>query len=105
MDDILQLPSSPWTAKIVVTQDLNPHRRKWLCVDFSQTINVYTKLDTYPLHNIYDIVNRIGHYSVFSTFSLKSAYHQVDISLEDNILKLMKGCMNPNVSLWMLQIV
>ena len=65
-DDIMQLPTSSWRAKIVVTQDLNPYRRNWLCVDFPQTINVYTKLDTYPLHKIYDMVNRIG--QLFSIF-------------------------------------
>ena len=79
-DDIIQLPTSSWRAKIVVTQDLNPYRRNWLCVDFPQTINVYTKLDTYPLHKIYDMVNRIGQlFSIFYIWSQKcisSSWHQ-----------------------------
>ena len=31
------------------------------------------------------MINRIADYSVFSTFDLKSAYHQIEISPEDRI--------------------
>ena len=56
-DDIMQLSTSPWRAQIIVTQDPNLHHRKQLCVDFSETINVYTELDAYPLTRIDDMVN------------------------------------------------
>ena len=86
ISDIIHPSTSPWRAQIFVVQDSsNPYRRKRLCVDFSQTINLFTELDAYPLPRIDDMVNRMAEYSVFSTFDLKSAYHQVEITSEDRI--------------------
>ena len=85
-DGIIQHSTSPWRAQIVVVRDdENPHRRKRLCVDFSQTINQYTELDAYPLPRIDDMVNELAEHKVFSTFDLKSAYHQIEIRPEDRI--------------------
>ena len=84
-DGVIQESTSPWRAQIVVTKDTKGFHRKRFCVDFSQTVNVYTELDAYPLPRIDDMVNQLAEYSVFSTFDLKSAYHQVEISPEDRI--------------------
>ena len=53
----------------------------FLCsyIDYSQTINPYTQLDAYPLTRIEEIVHDLAKYTVFSTFDLKSAYHQIKI--------------------------
>ena len=59
--------------------DLNRHRKR-LCVDYSQTINLYTELDAYPLPHIDDMINKLSQYSLFSTFDLRSAYHQIELS-------------------------
>ena len=51
-----------------------------MCVDYSQTINLYTELDAYyPLPRIEDMVNNLPKYKVFSIYDLKSAYHQISI--------------------------
>ena len=50
-----------------------------LSVDYSQTINQYTELDTYPLPHIEEIVNKLAEYTFFSTFDLKWAYHQIPL--------------------------
>ena len=50
-----------------------------MCVDYSQTINIYTELDTCPLPRIDDMINNLSKYSVFSTFDLRSAYHQAEL--------------------------
>ena len=50
-----------------------------MCVDYSQTINIYTELDAYPLPRIDDMVNELAQYNIFSTFDLRSAYHQIKI--------------------------
>ena len=85
-DGIIRHSTSPWRAQIVVVRDdENPHRRKRLCVDFSQTINQYNDLDAYPLPRIDDMVNELAEHKLFSTFDLKSAYHQVEIRSEDRI--------------------
>ena len=58
-------------------------RKRRLCIDFSQTVNQYTSLDAYPLPKLDEMINRLASYSVFSTFDLKSAYHQIQIHPED----------------------
>ena len=54
-----------------------------LCVDYSTTINVYTNQDAYLLSKIEDQINELSKYKYFSTFDLKSAYHQIPIKEED----------------------
>ena len=74
------LPSSlPWRAQVVVVKDEFNRHKKRLCVDYSQTINIYTELDAYPLPRIDEMENELAKYSVFSTFDLRSAYHQIKI--------------------------
>ena len=78
-EGIIQPSSSPWRAQVVVVKDELNRRNKRLCVDYSQTINIYTELDAYPLPRIDDMINSLSKYSVFSTFDLRSAYHQVEL--------------------------
>ena len=56
---IIEESVSPWQAQLVVIKDLTNHKKKKkkkkkkkrrrMCADYSQTINLYTKLDAYPL--------------------------------------------------------
>lgn len=73
---------SPWRAQVVIVT-VNGKRR--LCIDFSQTINLYTLLDAYPIPRIDDMVNSLAKYKYFSTFDLRSAYHQIPIRESDKI--------------------
>ena len=50
-----------------------------MCVDYLQTINVYTEVDAFLLPRIDDMVNQLAAYNFFSTFDLRSAYHQIQI--------------------------
>ena len=54
-------------------------------INYSETINKYTLLDGYPLPNMQNLVNKVAQYFHFSTLDLKSAYHQVKISIEDRL--------------------
>ena len=78
-EGISQPSSSPWRAQVVVSKDELNCCNKCLCVDYLQTINIYTELDAYPLPRINDMINNLSKYSVFSTFDLRSAYHQVEL--------------------------
>ena len=80
---IIQHSISPWRAQVVVVKDQNDKTKKRLCIDYSQTVNIYTELDAYPLPRIDDMINELAKYEVFSTFDLKSAYHQIPIRVED----------------------
>ena len=46
-------------------------------------MNLYTELDAYPMPNVLQMVQDMSQYKYFSTFDLKSAYHQIPINPED----------------------
>ena len=73
---------SPWRAQVLVVPGTDTHRRR-MVIDYSRTVNRFTQLDAYPLPHIEDMVRKISEYSYFSTYDLKSAYHQVPIVEED----------------------
>ena len=54
-----------------------------MCIDYSQTINLFTELDAYPLPSIDSIVNEVAKWKFISNLDLKSAYHQIKIQPED----------------------
>jgi hypothetical protein len=82
-EEIIEPSKSPWRAQIVVVKDEFDRHRKRLCVDYSNTINIYTQLDAYPLPRIDVMINVLSKYLVFSTLDLKSAYHQIQIPETD----------------------
>ncbi|XP_063872039.1 uncharacterized protein LOC135106710 [Scylla paramamosain] len=69
----------------------SPGHKKRLCIDYSQTINQYTELDAYPLPRIEDMVHNLAKYKVFSTFDLKSAYHQISIKESERKYTAFEG--------------
>ena len=78
---IIEPSSSPWRAQVLVVTGDNHKKR--MCIDYSETINKYTLLDGYSLPNMQNLVNKVAQYSYFSTLNLKSAYHQVEILIEN----------------------
>ena len=79
-EGIVEPSHSPWRAQIIAPKDENHKNR--LIIDYSQSINRFTLLDTFPLTNG-DMVNKIAHYRVFSSIDLRSAYHQLPLKNED----------------------
>ena len=74
--------------------------KKYMVIDYSQTIYRYTELDAYPLPRIDYMVNKISNYSVFTTLDLRSAYHQIFLPDQDKPilhLKQLQNYMNPIV--------
>ncbi|XP_076062398.1 uncharacterized protein LOC143037735 [Oratosquilla oratoria] len=82
-EGIIENSLSPWRAQFVVVKDPMNRHKKRMHVDYSQTVNLYTELDAYPLPRIYTMVNELSTYHVFSTFDLKSAYHQIPLKESD----------------------
>ena len=80
-DGRIEPSSSPWRAQVLVTS--NERHRKRMVVDYSRTINKFCELDGYPFPNIDDMANKVAQFSFYSTFDLKSAYHQVPIRDSD----------------------
>ena len=81
-DGVIRSSSSPWRAQNLVVKN-KVSGKKRLCIDYYQTINLFTLLDAYPLPRIDDLINRLASYKVFSTFDLKSAYHQIPFDESD----------------------
>ena len=52
-------------------------------MDYSQTVNKYTLLDAYPIPRMRDVVQNVARYKVYSTLDLTTAYHQVELPLQD----------------------
>ena len=80
-EGIIEPSVSPWRAQVLVTSNENYKRR--MVIDYSDTINMFTELDAYPMPNIIKLINDISKYKYFTTLDLKSAYHQVPIKEED----------------------
>ena len=74
---MIQRSDSSWRAQVLVAKDEFNRHRKRLCVNYSQTINLYTNVDAYPLPRIDEMVNQLSKYKFFSKYDLKSAYHQI----------------------------
>ena len=58
---------SPWRAQALVTSDNN---HKCMVIDYSETINLYTELDAYPMPDLSKMVQELSNYEYFSTFDL-----------------------------------
>ena len=54
-----------------------------MCIDYLQTVNLFSQEDAYPMPRIDGIVNSLARYRYFSKFDLQSAYHQIPIRVED----------------------
>ena len=71
---IIRPSVSPWRAQAFVTKQDENHKKRMVIV-YSDTINLYTELDAYPMPNVLKMVQEISKYKYFATFDLKSAYH------------------------------
>lgn len=47
------------TQVIIVKDDLKQHKKR-MCIDYSQTINLFTELEAYPLPRIDDLINKLN---------------------------------------------
>lgn len=85
-DDGLIRPSkSAWNAPLLlVPKKLGPDgKRKWrIVVDFRK-LNEVTISDSFPLPNIVDILDQLGHSKYFTTLDLSAGYHQVEVADAD----------------------
>jgi len=91
-DDIIEPSSSPWRAQVLVTS--GERHKKRLVIDYSQTINRFTLLDAYPLPRLDKMAESISKFKFYSTFDLKSAYHQIPLKETDRDYTAFEACGN-----------
>ena len=72
-EGIIEPSNSPWRALVVVTQ--NENNKKRMVVDYSQTVNRFTLLDTYSLPCIDDTICAIALYRVYIDIDVASQRH------------------------------
>ena len=88
-EDIIQDSQSPWRAQCFV---INQNEKKRLVVDYSNTINLQTFIDAYPMPRIDDLVAEVSQNKWFSKIDLKSAYHQIKLDPSDYKLTAFEAC-------------
>ena len=84
-EGIIEPSSLPWRAQVVIANDELKRHKKRFCIDYSSPINIYAELNAYPLPKIETMVNNLAKYKFYSTFDLRSAYHQIPIRYEDRL--------------------
>ncbi len=78
---IIEPCRSPWRAQVLVTKD--DRHKKRMVIDYSRTINKFSFLDAFPLPRIDDMAFEVSQSKIYSTFDLKSAYHQIPIQEQE----------------------
>lgn len=82
---IIQPSTSPWSSPIwVVPKKLDASgKQKWRLVIDYRKLNEVTVGDSYPLPNITDILDKLGHSQYFTTLDLASGFHQLEVQPQD----------------------
>ena len=83
--DIIQPSSSPWNSPIwVVPKKPDASgKQKWRIVVDYRALNTRVPADSYPIPNITDILDKLGHSQYFTTLDLASGFHQIEIEPHD----------------------
>ena len=76
-EGIIQPSHSPWASPIVMVRKKDGSHR--FCVDYRQ-LNAVTKLDTFPLPRVDDLLDQLGESRFFTTLDLASGYWQIRVA-------------------------
>ena len=77
---VIEPASSPWASNVVLVRKKDGSYR--CCIDYRQ-LNLATRRDAYPLPRIDACLDALGGAKWFSTFDLRSSYHQVPMNRDD----------------------
>ncbi|GJQ86387.1 hypothetical protein Trydic_g8477, partial [Trypoxylus dichotomus] len=83
--NIITPSSSPWNSPVwIVPKKADASgRKKWRIVIDYRKLNEISVGDSYPLPNIIDILDQLGHSKYFTTIDLTSGFHQIPMDPED----------------------
>jgi len=82
--NITEPSMSPWSSSTVLVQKKSKGGtiKYRFCVDY-RALNAVTKLDAYPIPNITDTLDSLGHSKIFTVLDMASGYRQIPVKLED----------------------
>lgn len=83
---IIKPSTSPWSSPLWVVpkkQDASSERKWRIVIDYRK-LNEITIGDAYPLPNIEDILDQLGHAQYFTTLDLASGFHQIPMNPADS---------------------
>ena len=86
----VRVSKSPWRAQCVIVKQNGNYSR--LAIDYSQTINLFTEKDGFPIPLIEEIVNKIASFKFYASYDLKRAYHQIPIPEKDKPFTAFEAC-------------
>lgn len=83
---VIKPSTSPWSSPLwVVPKKLDASRkRKWRLVIDYRKLNQKTIGDSYPLPNIEDTLDQLGHAQYFTTLDLTNGFHQIPMDPKDS---------------------
>lgn len=84
-DEIIQPSTSPWNSPVwVVPKKPDASgKKKWRIVIDYRKVNELSIGDSFPLPNITDILDQLGHSKYFTTIDLTSGFHQIQMAPQD----------------------
>lgn len=84
-EGIIKPSTSPWSSPLwVVPKKLDASgEKKWRLVVDYRNLNQITIGDSFPLPNIEEILNQIGHSQYFTVLDLTSGFYQIPMSPQD----------------------
>ncbi|KAB0793022.1 hypothetical protein PPYR_12642 [Photinus pyralis] len=84
-DNVIEPSYSPWNSPIWVVPKKSDASgtKKWRIVVDYRKLNDITIGDSFPLPNISDILDQLGHSKYYSVIDLKSGFHQIKMDKND----------------------
>lgn len=77
--DIIEKSNSPWNSPILLVPKANGELR--MCLD-SRKLNSITKVDTYPMPRVQEILDSLNNAKYMTSLDLKSAFFQIMLAEE-----------------------
>ena len=75
---VIQPSTSPWSSPVVMVRKKDGTQR--FCVDY-RALNAVTRVDTFPLPRIDDLLDQLGNSRFFTTLDLASGFWQIRLTL------------------------
>ena len=80
-NDIIEESCSEWRSQPVIVDKRGGGKR--MAIDYSVTVNKFSKLDAFPVPLISDLVQEAAKFKFFSVMDITQAYHQVPLTPDD----------------------